>query len=94
MYHGTLTILSRIGLRENDTRPGHKRIRWKNSRGKWLYDDYVEHVPGALEDMKAFLRSSAYVAAAAMNGGNQDAPTSFTPSIIQPRAHHRSNTPP
>ncbi|KAL7662261.1 hypothetical protein ACMYSQ_001606 [Aspergillus niger] len=80
MYHGTLTILSRIGLRENDTRPGHKRIRWKNSRGKWLYDDYVEHVPGALEDMKAFLRSSAYVAAAAMNGGNQDAPTSFTPS--------------
>ncbi|KAI2903998.1 hypothetical protein CBS63078_5829 [Aspergillus niger] len=77
---GTLTILSRIGLRENDTRPGHKRIRWKNSRGKWLYDDYVEHVPGALEDMKAFLRSSAYVAAAAMDGGNQDAPASFTPS--------------
>ncbi|GKZ56699.1 hypothetical protein AnigIFM49718_001969 [Aspergillus niger] len=79
-YHRTLTILSRIGLRENDTRPGHKRIRWKNSRGKWLYDDYVEHVPGALEDMKAFLRSSAYVAAAAMDGGNQDAPASFTPS--------------
>ncbi|KAL3248143.1 hypothetical protein ABHI18_012138 [Aspergillus niger] len=79
-YQGTLTILSRIGLRENDTRPGHKRIRWKNSRGKWLYDDYVEHVPGALEDMKAFLRSSAYVAAAAMDGGNQDAPASFTSS--------------
>ncbi|OJJ73095.1 hypothetical protein ASPBRDRAFT_194062 [Aspergillus brasiliensis CBS 101740] len=54
-YHKSLAILSRIGLIEGDTRPGHTRIRWKNGRGKWLYDDYVEHVPGALEDMKGFL---------------------------------------
>lgn len=33
---GTLTILSRIGLRENDTRPGHKRIRWKNVSNQCL----------------------------------------------------------
>ncbi|RAK89638.1 hypothetical protein BO79DRAFT_264153, partial [Aspergillus costaricaensis CBS 115574] len=79
-YHRTLTILSRIGLRESDTRRGYTRIRWKNGRGKWLYDDYVEHVPGALEDMKAFLRSSAYVTTADMSGGSQQVPTSSTSS--------------
>ncbi|PYH70826.1 uncharacterized protein BO88DRAFT_480193 [Aspergillus vadensis CBS 113365] len=79
-YHGTLTILSRIGLRESETRRGYTRIRWKNGRDKWLYDDYVEHVPGALEDMKAFLRSSAYVTTADMNGGSQQVTTSSTSS--------------
>ncbi|GLA67416.1 hypothetical protein AtubIFM54640_010734 [Aspergillus tubingensis] len=79
-YHGTLTILSRIGLRESDTRRGYTRIRWKNGRGKWLYDDYVEHVPGALEDMKAFLSSSAYVTSAGMSGGSQQVPASSTSS--------------
>ncbi|OJI91533.1 hypothetical protein ASPTUDRAFT_312601 [Aspergillus tubingensis CBS 134.48] len=79
-YHRTLTILSRIGLRESDTRRGYTRIRWKNGRGKRLYDDYVEHVPGALEDMKAFLRSSAYVTTADMSGTSQQVPTSSTSS--------------
>ncbi|GLA79293.1 hypothetical protein AtubIFM56815_000082 [Aspergillus tubingensis] len=79
-YHRTLTILSRIGLRESDTRRGYTRIRWKNGRGKRLYDDYFEHVPGALEDMKAFLRSSAYVTTADMSGTSQQVPTSSTSS--------------
>ncbi|BCS01651.1 uncharacterized protein AKAW2_51992A [Aspergillus luchuensis] len=78
IYHGTLKILSRIGLGESDTRRGHTRIRWKNGPGKWLYDDYVEHVPGALEDMKTFLRSSAYVTTANMSGGSQQVPESST----------------
>lgn len=36
-YHGTLTILSRIGIRESDTRRGYTRIRWKNVSSQHLY---------------------------------------------------------
>ncbi|GKZ29560.1 hypothetical protein AbraIFM66950_005398 [Aspergillus brasiliensis] len=78
-FHSLLTILSLIGIMESHTRPGYTRVKWKNGRGKWLYDDYAEHVPGALEDMKGFLKSSAYVTAADVNGGHHHVPASSTP---------------
>ncbi|KFG83029.1 hypothetical protein MANI_117229 [Metarhizium anisopliae] len=60
-YGKILTFLSNIGLREQDVAPGyHQRVRWKNRRGKTLYDDYVEHEPGALQALQDYLQSSAY----------------------------------
>ncbi|KAL3962979.1 hypothetical protein ACCO45_004502 [Purpureocillium lilacinum] len=59
-YGKILTFMSKIGLREQDIAPGHQRVRWKNRRGKTLYDDYVEHEPGALHALQDYLNSSAY----------------------------------
>ncbi|RAK94907.1 uncharacterized protein BO80DRAFT_506522 [Aspergillus ibericus CBS 121593] len=31
-YQWILAMLTRVGLRERDLKPGHQRLRWKNSR--------------------------------------------------------------
>ena len=42
IYGKILTLLSRIGLREDDITPGHHRIRWKNvSAHNPKFDSYV-----------------------------------------------------
>ncbi|KAF5583574.1 hypothetical protein FPCIR_8989 [Fusarium pseudocircinatum] len=60
IYGKILNLLSCLGLREDDIAPGHHRIRWKNSRGKLLYDDYIEHESGALQTLEDYLNSLAY----------------------------------
>ncbi|KAI8666162.1 hypothetical protein NCS57_00840200 [Fusarium keratoplasticum] len=70
IYRKIWTFLSVIGLREHDIAPGHQRVRWKNRRGKPLYDDYVEHEPGALQALQAYLNSSAYRSRTSSSRGN------------------------
>ncbi|GLI79879.1 hypothetical protein PoHVEF18_008221 [Penicillium ochrochloron] len=36
----------------------HTRFRWTNRHGKNLYDDYVEHEPGALQALQEFLKAT------------------------------------
>ncbi|KAF5531725.1 heterokaryon incompatibility protein het-E-1 [Fusarium mexicanum] len=61
IYGKALNLLSCLGLREDGVAaPGHHRIRWKNNRGKLLYDDYIEHEAGALQTLEDYLHSLAY----------------------------------
>ncbi|KAF5240546.1 hypothetical protein FANTH_9517 [Fusarium anthophilum] len=60
IYGKIPTFVSDIGLREHDIAPGYQRVKWKNKRGKLLYDDYIEHEPGALQALQNYLNSSAY----------------------------------
>ncbi|EXL39037.1 hypothetical protein FOCG_18340 [Fusarium oxysporum f. sp. radicis-lycopersici 26381] len=69
IYSKILTFLSRVGLREDDITPGHHRIRWKNNRGKLLYDDYIEHEEGALQALEDYLNLLAYLPTASSTSG-------------------------
>ncbi|KAM5363817.1 hypothetical protein ACJZ2D_011793 [Fusarium nematophilum] len=80
VYRKIWTFLSDIGLRDYDIEPGYRRVRWKNRRGKLLYDDYVEHEPGALQDLQAYLNSSAYRSGTGSSSGNSPESSIWTPS--------------
>ncbi|KAJ5434232.1 hypothetical protein N7491_004827 [Penicillium cf. griseofulvum] len=47
--------LTKIGLLEERILEGHQRFRWTNRHGKKLYDDYIEHEPGALQALQQYL---------------------------------------
>ncbi|RGP81158.1 carbohydrate-binding module family [Fusarium longipes] len=75
IYGSILTFLSSVGLREDDITPGHHRIRWKNNRGKLLYDDYIEHESGALKGLEDYLNSVAYSPTMSSTSGSGSNPT-------------------
>ncbi|KAF4234051.1 hypothetical protein CNMCM6457_004200 [Aspergillus fumigatiaffinis] len=55
-YYLTLQrFLCHIGLQESNILPHHRRLRWTNRRGEKLYDDYIEHEPGALQVLRDYL---------------------------------------
>ncbi|KAI7759632.1 hypothetical protein LZL87_014155 [Fusarium oxysporum] len=88
IYSKILAFLSGIGLRKEEVAPGYHRIRWRNKRGKWLYDDYIEHERGAVEALQGYLSSSAYASeATAASGVRQElaiaAPSSSSSRGIQ-----------
>ncbi|CAG7559464.1 unnamed protein product [Fusarium equiseti] len=85
VYEKALAFLSYIGLKEDDITPGHQRIRWKNNRGKSLYDDYIEHEQGALQALQDYLNSVAYLSIASSIGGSG-------PNLASPVSSGDSNT--
>ncbi|KAL3468675.1 hypothetical protein BJX99DRAFT_252544 [Aspergillus californicus] len=48
-------LFAKIGLVEKSIPKNHERFRWTNRQGKKLYDDYVVHEPGALQNLQEYL---------------------------------------
>ncbi|KAI1120584.1 hypothetical protein F5Y10DRAFT_289549 [Nemania abortiva] len=86
IYRNTLVFLSNIELREHDIPPGHQRVRWTNKRGRKLYDDYVEHEPGALQDMQNYLNTLAYQSRFESGTPPGLATSRSSTSLLQPRS--------
>ncbi|KAF2660986.1 hypothetical protein K491DRAFT_504801 [Lophiostoma macrostomum CBS 122681] len=61
-YQSAMAYLAVIGFREPRVPVGHKRIRWENAHGRKLYDDYIEHEPGALDSLQKYLDTYNYQA--------------------------------
>ncbi|GFF64621.1 hypothetical protein IFM47457_03583 [Aspergillus lentulus] len=84
-YYLTLQrFLCRIGLQESSIPPHHRRLRWTNRRGEKLYDDYIEHEPGALQVLRYYLDTSVERTKSTSEGGQSQTsahPTSSHMSI-------------
>ncbi|KAJ5464614.1 uncharacterized protein N7458_000300 [Penicillium daleae] len=79
-------------LGEEDIPEKHKRFRWINRHGKRLYDDYVEHEPGALHVLQEYLQATTMpnspVGDGSQSQGISSAAVRYTPgsSGLQARA--------
>ncbi|CAG8276302.1 unnamed protein product [Penicillium salamii] len=73
-------LLSSIGLLEGSVPKGYQRFRWINRHGEQLYDDYVEHEPGAIEALREYLNATT-VPNNIPHASNQEQ-TSFHPASM------------
>ncbi|PVH90880.1 hypothetical protein DM02DRAFT_546931 [Periconia macrospinosa] len=78
IYTKVLALFTSIRLGEKGIPPGYQRIRWTNKRGKRLYDDYVEHEPGALQALQEFLNASAYRTRMTPEGDHTSSPSGLS----------------
>ncbi|CAH0018343.1 unnamed protein product [Clonostachys rhizophaga] len=60
IFRNIQNVFVLTGFREPELVGGYQRVRWKNNKGKSIFEDYVENEPGALRALEAYLNTSAY----------------------------------
>ncbi|KAK7213132.1 hypothetical protein V2G26_020310 [Clonostachys chloroleuca] len=60
IFNKVQNVFVLTGCREPELVDGYQRVRWKNNKGKTLFEDYVENEPGALQALEAYLNTCAY----------------------------------
>ncbi|KAJ5389236.1 uncharacterized protein N7496_000304 [Penicillium cataractarum] len=90
-----LNTIQRFCRGEGDIPEKHKRFRWTNRHGKRLYDDYVEHEPGALQALQEYLGATTVPKSRAGDRSQGQSQTSSAAARYTPNSsglHARSCT--